>query len=54
MRQEALRQAHDDLKKQVEERTAQLLESNELFVATGHDQAPASPRSAALAKVPLA
>ena len=29
--QEALRQAHDDLKKQVEERTAQLLESNELL-----------------------
>jgi two-component system, NtrC family, sensor kinase len=29
--QEALRQAHDDLKKQVEERTAQLLDSNELL-----------------------
>ena len=29
--QEALRQAHDDLKKQVEERTAQLLASNELL-----------------------
>ncbi len=29
--EEALRQAHDDLKKQVEERTAQLLESNELL-----------------------
>ncbi|NJK70016.1 MAG: CBS domain-containing protein [Microcoleus sp. SU_5_3] len=29
--QEALRQAHDDLKRQVEERTAQLLESNELL-----------------------
>ncbi len=29
--QEALRQAHDDLKQQVEERTAQLLESNELL-----------------------
>jgi two-component system NtrC family sensor kinase len=29
--EEALRQAHDDLKRQVEERTAQLLESNELL-----------------------